>query len=344
MMPRFRASLLLLLLTAPSASAQQTGSISRSQVMTSAAAFTYHRWTATTANLHASCSSSYASDYSVGAHTGVPYTWGGFDDLPSFDEKLKKGYAAGCHSRYGVLSCATGLDCSGFVSRVWGLPTKYSTTTIQQVSTPLSQHSDLRAGDAWVNPGSHIVLHAYFREDGTPVWYEASGGASKVRFMTSGSWSYLNRYSPIRYTGIQEDAPDHAGTVSDPIPVTTFPFQDSRNTVLAESSTFDSYACKPQTGERGPEYIYAVDLPSAGQLTAAVQYVPGVDVDVQLLSAPQSDACLSRGDLRLSYTVPQAGRYFVVVDSYSSGLTEYSGPYSLSISFSSAAASASNAP
>ena len=48
------------------------------------------------------------------------------------------------------------------------------------------------------------MLHAYFRDDGTPAWYEASGGASKVRFTASKSWSYLKGYKPIRYKNIKD--------------------------------------------------------------------------------------------------------------------------------------------
>ena len=227
--------------------------ITRDQVMANAATYAYQAWRASTANLRAPCDQSWSTDYTVGDYVGLPYNWGGFDDLASFQRKLSQGFGAGAHAVDGVLPCTTGVDCSGFISRVWRLPTKYSTSMLSEVTTVIHDIADVRPGDAWVKPGVHVVLHAYFRNDGTPVWYEASGGADKVRFMTSGSWAQLDGYQPVRYRGIRETVDlSHAGTLMDPIPIPSFPYKDTRNTVLAASDEMDEYTVQGGHSRGGP--------------------------------------------------------------------------------------------
>jgi len=308
--------------------------ITRDQVMANAAAYAYQTWRAGTANLRAPCDQSWSTDYTAGDYVGLPYNWGGFDDLASFQKKLGQGFGAGAHAEHGVLPCTTGVDCSGFISRVWQLPAKYSTRTLSEVTSVLHDIDDVRPGDAWVKPGSHVVLHAYFRNDGTPAWYEASGGADKVRFMTSGTWAQLDGYQPVRYKGIRETVDvSHAGTLLDPIPISSFPYTDTRNTVLAASDEMDEYPCKVGTSEEGPELVYAADLPSGGKLTATVTHIGGVDLDVHLLSGPGSETCVARADRTLEYEVKTPGRYYLVVDGYSRARDEFSGPYTLDVRF-----------
>src|SRR3954462_3240748 len=142
--------------------------ITRDQVMANAAAYTYQTWRAGTANLHASCDQSWSTDYTVGNYVGLPYDWGGFDDLASFQKKLGQGFGAGAHAEDGVLSCTTGVDCSGFISRVWQLPTKYSTSVLSEATTVSPATHEVAPGDAWLKSGVHVVLHQSFRNDGIP--------------------------------------------------------------------------------------------------------------------------------------------------------------------------------
>ncbi len=308
--------------------------ITRDQVMANAAAYAHQTWRSGAANLHVSCSSSWNTTYTAGSYVGLPYKWGGFDDLAAFQQKLSQGYGPGSRSEYGVLPCVTGVDCSGFLSRVWQLPSKYGTATLSQVTTEIRDIDDVRPGDAWVKPGSHVVLHAYFRDDGTPTWSEASGGAEKVRLMTSGSWAYLNGYRPVRYKGIRETADlSHAGTLEDPIPIPSFPFTDSRNTVLAASDEIDEYPCKPGTREEGPEFVYAADLPGPGKLTATLAYTGGVELGAFLLSGNGPETCVAHANRKLGYEVKAPRRYLLVVDGYSKAQDEFSGPYTLTVSF-----------
>ena len=107
-----------LLLYGSSASA-----ISRNTVMTCAKAFAVHPWTLSTANRTASCSSGYQSPLHEGDYMGLPYDWGGWAKLSDFDKQIEQGYGAGSMPEDGSLSCTTGHDCSGYVSRCWQLTT-----------------------------------------------------------------------------------------------------------------------------------------------------------------------------------------------------------------------------
>lgn len=177
---------------------------SRDDVMKDAARYTEHTWQMRASNQKGSCKEGYKSDHAVGAQVGLPYAWGASMTLEEFDKRLASGAGAGSHSSDGILSCVAGVDCSGFVSQVWKLPQRQSTSTMSKV-TNVIKLEELRPGDALNKSGSHIVLFAGLHSDGRPIIYEASGGASRVRMATP-SWSYLSGYQPVRYKGIEEPA------------------------------------------------------------------------------------------------------------------------------------------
>jgi len=80
--------------------------------------------------------------------------------------------------------------------------------------------------------------------------------------------------------------------------------------------------------EAGGEIVYAVDVAVDGVLTVSVEVQEGVDVDVHLLDLPTPDRCVTRADKRLAWPVT-AGRWYVVVDTYSSDAL--AGAYTLSV-------------
>lgn len=180
----------------------------RDAVLARAKTYAEHGWTMEAANASADCSSSYASDYEPGQHVGVPYAWGGYDTPEDLDKRLEEGLGAGSHGWHGVLSCVTGIDCSGFVSRVWQLDRKHSTSTMSEVSEEITLEA-LQPGDALNKAGRHVVLFAGRSEAGEPILYEASGGRSKVTLSTPG-WSYLDGYVAIRSTKLppMEETPE----------------------------------------------------------------------------------------------------------------------------------------
>jgi hypothetical protein len=176
--------------------------------MDTAAQLAQYTWICREANRKAACvrSASSPADWQPNQQVaGIPYNWGGVDGPDEVTRKLGSGYAAGSHKSDGVVSCATGLDCSGFVAYAWGWRPKthyFSTSSMGSMATPYrcNIYTDLKPGDALDKPGSHIVLFAGYRADGGPIIYEASGAASRVIRNERVTWSRLIGYHPVRST------------------------------------------------------------------------------------------------------------------------------------------------
>lgn len=300
--------------------------VPREDVLENASQYASHVWTMTNANTTADCDSDYESDYSAGTYTGLPYDWGGYVDLDEFDDQIADGYGAGGHSWDGVLSCTTGVDCSGFVSKTWETG-HYSTSTFDSVTSDIDW-GDLERGDAINDAGSHVVLYTHTGEDGWPVFWEASGGASKVHINNDGGWSYVDGYQPIRFDDIE--AGTSTGTSSSPRVISAFPYTDYGWTPGSASDVFDVYNCS-DANESGPEMLYRFTTDVPGIVTAVVSDESGVDIDVYVLTAPSEDACLGRDDTEVSVSV-DAGEVWLALDTYV-GSQEYSGPYVLSVDF-----------
>ncbi|HSP79714.1 MAG TPA: hypothetical protein VLQ93_14375 [Myxococcaceae bacterium] len=214
MNPRIETLLLLASLQLLPASARALG---REEVMAEAARFAQHSWEMRASNQKGTCEGEYRSDHAVGKQVGVPYAWGGSMSLAEFDRRIGSGQAAGSHSRDGILTCVAGVDCSGFISQVWRLDKRQSTSTLGTVTRPITLE-ELLPGDALNKAGKHVVLFAGTSADGKPIIYEASGSASRVRMATP-SWSYLAGYVPIRYPGIE----DKSSVASASVPETPAP-------------------------------------------------------------------------------------------------------------------------
>jgi hypothetical protein len=204
-----------ILLAAGRSDQAQTGVIARLPITTRAAIvarakmLANHSWVCAASNLHASCSRRYVSDWKAGERvTGIPYRWGGIDDLEGFDRKLAQGQAAGAHSRYGVLGCAAGIDCSGFVTFCWGLPPSghaYSTSNLRTIGgkPKYNWFADMKPGDALNRPGSHVVLFTGYNPNGTINVCEASGSKARVVCHAT-TWSRFKGYIPLQYKGLDE--------------------------------------------------------------------------------------------------------------------------------------------
>jgi len=311
----------LLLVSAPA------WSITRDQVMTLARAYVHHPWRCTSANTTASCAAGYASVFTPGDYLGVPYDWGGNDTLFGFDQKIVQGYGAGTRPSDGVLSCTTGVDCSGYVSRCWGETTKYGTYTLENISTAITQ-SQLLAGDAMNLAGTHVVLYSHKLPSGEPVWYEA--GVFVTEMDTAGGWSKVSGYTPRRYNSITgTTAGNPPGTTTNPIVIGSLPYSDSRDTTQSASDVFDGCGAAPSKDESGPEYIYKVSFTQPGNLTVSVSCGPGVDIDVHLYGSLSTSDCVARNDKTFTHAV-DCGTYYVVADTFKQG----AGAYTLTASFS----------
>jgi hypothetical protein len=181
----------------------------RTEVVARAHRLANHSWVCGAPNLRASCSRRYLSDWKAGQQvTGIPYRWGGADGPEEFDRKLGNGLAAGGHSRYGVLSCAAGIDCSGFVTLCWGLSQSghaYSTSNLRTIAgkPKYNWFTDMKAGDVLNKAGSHVVMFTGYNPDGTINVCEASGSKSRV-VCSKTTWSRFKGYIPLQYKGIDD--------------------------------------------------------------------------------------------------------------------------------------------
>jgi hypothetical protein len=94
---------------------------------------------------------------------GLPYDWGGADSINEFDRKLARGFAAGnigdTFWAAGATRVTAGVDCSGFVSRVWKLGQHVATADLNRVTAPVPDVNDLREGDAFLHAGTHVMLY-----------------------------------------------------------------------------------------------------------------------------------------------------------------------------------------
>lgn len=115
---------------------------------------------------------------------GLPYDWGGADSIEGFRKKLELGYAAGnigdTFWADGAERVTTGVDCSGFVSNVWKLGPHVPTSKLDEFTTPVAELNKMRAGDALLFAGVHVVL---FREqvmpDGASLYLRVTEATSR---------------------------------------------------------------------------------------------------------------------------------------------------------------------
>lgn len=183
-------------------------SISRSSIIANATSFhTGFSWSCTSANL-APLANWTKPRYinAAGNYTCMPYCWGGFSTTTSFTNGLQNGGRVGNinSASSSWVSGTYGLDCSGYISRCWGLATKYGTWTIQDVSTEIDI-SDLLQGDALVDYDAHIVLFNGYTQYGDFDLYECTtlNGYDRVAHTTRTVSSMASDYVPIRYDDVQ---------------------------------------------------------------------------------------------------------------------------------------------
>ncbi len=328
------AALLAALGTSCSASA-----ISRTEALVRAKAFSYHPWRATPANATASCNAAYKSVYAPGDYMGLPYDWGGHMTLFAFDQQIAAGYGAGSYPADGILSCTSGLDCSGFVSQCWQAG-HYTTSSVHEVSSAIAQNAVL-AGDIYNDAGNHMAMHSHLLASGEPALYESV--FYNVHYSLPG-WSWLNGFVPRRYNNITgTSAAEPVGTTQTPIAIGALPFTDSRNTAASLSDVLDGCGAKPSTKETGPEYIYKVTFNQPGNVTVAVQDDVGVDIDVHLYTSMNTNDCIARDDVAFTQAV-DCGTYYIVADTFAGASGPLPGAYSLNVTFQPTGGSCGSGP
>jgi len=101
-------------------------------------------------------------------NVGIPYGWGNASTLEEFEQGIKSGKFAGNvpedKKRYGSYN-TVGVDCSGLLTVCWGLPKKIATRDIPEYATVIENLEDIKQGDVFAKPGSHVM---FFKEFASP--------------------------------------------------------------------------------------------------------------------------------------------------------------------------------
>ncbi|HAQ19498.1 MAG TPA: hypothetical protein DCR40_09740, partial [Prolixibacteraceae bacterium] len=207
--------------------------ITSDQVIANSNSYINHSWTASTSNIwNKSCGGKNIKTpfwVKVGKNNLFPYCWGGNSNLPDFDSYLLNGKSAGdsnTETAYGAEpGCSVGVDCSGFVSRCYGLSTHYATVDLNTNSL-FGHHNSmnkLRIGDFVNKPGKHTRLVTKINNNGTIDVIEAGSGIENVggqglwRVFT---WNYstdalsANGYNPQYYTKMTSSTTSPPGSFS----------------------------------------------------------------------------------------------------------------------------------
>lgn len=180
-----------------------TSCVSRSTMMDRAWDYRSNEVYLSSTNVSGSCSGrARPHNLSTGSYFGVPYDWGGFDSVELFNYSMSIGRQAG-DINTSTESCSRGVDCSGFVSRVWGLSSKYSTTTLPNISTRFTSRSSFRQGDIANKAGDHTAM--FYSNSGSEYayWYEATTYGDKDKVVRlKHPWSYFDGYKYYRYNNV----------------------------------------------------------------------------------------------------------------------------------------------
>jgi hypothetical protein len=140
----------------------------------------------------------------AGTYPSVSYDYGGSDTVRGFNGYMDPNtYQAGDINTAASENCSKGVDCSGFVSRVWQLTTKYGTCTLEGISTQLSSTSQLIRGDIMNKCNVHTMVFMIFNGSTGFYDYEATiyNSYDRVVYIAS-TWSRVSTYLPRRYNNV----------------------------------------------------------------------------------------------------------------------------------------------
>lgn len=108
-------------------------------------------------------------------------------------------------------------------------------------------------------------------------------------------------------------------------------YRDARDTHDAPASVVDVYPGHEQVDESGPEFVYMFALEQRTDVLAQLHAEPeGTDIDLHLLSSADPIELVGRGDRSVGATL-EAGRYYLVADTYAGGGQPELGPYDLEV-------------
>jgi len=123
---------------------------------------------------------------------GIPYCWGGCNTLSkatsvygTFPSALASGKNAGNTDTHGYLKTdSCGLDCSGYITAVFGIPGKKNTSMLLGLGKRVTDTNELSSMDFLLSPGSHVILLHEWGNDGFLTTSEAAVLEGKVVLKT----------------------------------------------------------------------------------------------------------------------------------------------------------------
>ncbi len=210
----------------------------------------------------------------------MPYRWGGEDTPATFRTRIEWGALAGdlCTCRqaqynYCIFADSAGVDCSGFVSRAWGIE-KRGTSGLLDVATDLDSLADLKPGDAFDWPQRHIRLFTGMAEGAATAFVVLE---SSTRYQCQGVCertyrpSELNGYRLIRYKGISDTAVVATNGQTGEAKPTEANGGAKPNGTAAPSADQNGTATAPQSGEPAANAAAAVKSRATAKKHATVK-------------------------------------------------------------------------
>lgn len=177
-----------------------SGCLTSSQMSSNAWEYynTYAYLSSTSVNNSSACPGRDKPSYLGGAgnYWSVSYSWGGDDTPAEFVQRTSAGIKAGNMPYNSLTWCASGVDCSGYVARVWGFTYKLSTNTIPDHVMPYTPL--LETGDVMNYAGSHVMVFLWNASNGiNALESTAYQNLDRVAY-TYRSWSSLSGYQALR--------------------------------------------------------------------------------------------------------------------------------------------------
>lgn len=148
-----------------------------------------HTWTPKSKNINHTLYTEIgrSSVFTAGTEvTGVAYAWGGYDTISGFDTRISNGEPAGLiyskNSNDVALTWETyhkfaGIDCSGFVSRLWSLTTHRSTKELLNYADRIP-FWDANQNDIW-DKSTHVMWISTATVSGNNVSFNGYHSSAK---------------------------------------------------------------------------------------------------------------------------------------------------------------------
>lgn len=196
----FRSSLADILPAVPAATTAFPTAVvdscrSRNSMLVVARSYVSNSVSLSSTNISGSCSGRQRPEGLTSSYRGVSYDWGGWDLPSTFNSYMASRRQAGDINSTSE-SCSRGVDCSGLVSRAWGLLSKASTTSLPSYAARLSSFQVMQPGDIVNLAGSHTAMLGASPN----YFYESTvAGAKDGAIYSYRPWSYWNNYRPLRY-------------------------------------------------------------------------------------------------------------------------------------------------